>query len=86
MPTTEEILQQTRIQVESAVEMERLRHVNQARLEAVRVDLELTRMAHHTLTENKRILPIDQRNITPEEILEFKNTLKSGITSLQDPQ
>jgi hypothetical protein len=86
MPTTEEILQQTRIQVESAVEMERLRFTNQTRIEAARIDIELIRMAHHTLTENKRSLPVDQRNITSEEILEFKNSLKSGITSLQDPQ
>lgn len=37
-------------------------------------------IAQATLTENKRTLPVDQRAVSPEEIVEFANALKAAST------
>jgi hypothetical protein len=43
--------------------------------------LETLRIAHATLTENKRNLPVDQRQITAAEITAFADTLNAHINA-----
>jgi len=43
--------------------------------------LEAVRIAHATLTENKRNLPVDQRQITAAEITAFADTLNAHINA-----
>jgi hypothetical protein len=43
--------------------------------------LEAVRIAHATLTENKRSLPVDQRQITAVEITAFADTLNAHINA-----
>lgn len=41
--------------------------------------LDAVRIAHTTLLENKRNLPVEQRQITPAEITAFANSLNSYV-------
>jgi hypothetical protein len=43
--------------------------------------LEAVRIAHITLIENKRNLPVDQRQITAAEITAFADTLNAHINA-----
>jgi hypothetical protein len=43
--------------------------------------LEALRIAHTTLLENKRNLPVDQRQITADEITAFADTLNAHINA-----
>lgn len=68
-------------QIEHQKEMEQLRIAGAKDLEKMRVKLECMRMAHASISDNKRSLPVEQRSITPQEIVDFATVIENSITS-----
>jgi hypothetical protein len=63
------------------IDMENARHANQMAAEQKRTRLEAVRLAKETLIENARNKPIDDRDLTADEITAFANVL---ITYVND--
>ena len=61
------------------MDLEAARQVNQMALEAKRAKLEAVRLAKETLIENRRNLPVDQREVAAADITAFAQTLVSYI-------
>lgn len=82
MPTQEELNTQLEISRQAAAiqrETEEGRVESQKNLIKESAKLEFMRIAHVTLIENKRSLPLSERTITPEEIVEFANALRNSV-------
>jgi len=81
MPTVEELLAQKEMidyNVNKQKEVEQMRIQSAVQMENSRNRAELIRMAHSTILANKSVMPVDQRQITAEEILAFAKTLEEG--------
>ena len=61
------------------MDLEAARQQNQLALEAKRAKLEAVRLAKETLIENRRNLPVDQREVAAADITTFAQTLVSYI-------
>lgn len=82
MPTVEEIQAQQaviKMQQDHQAAQEQFRATTAKELEVLRSKMELMRMAHTTLIENKRALPVEQRQITTQEILDMATALEAGV-------
>lgn len=92
MPTVEELqLQVATLRAEldrrdSVLEAQRAMEADRAaaNLKLKKIDLEADclRIAHNTLMENKRSLPVGERNITAEELKQMKDALINSMSSL----
>lgn len=82
MATAEELAAQAdiaRIGAQAQRELELKRIKSASALEERRTKLDLIRIAHTTLTENKKALPVTERVITIEEILAFADQLEGSL-------
>lgn len=61
------------------MDMEAARHANQMAMQAKQAKLEAVRLAKETLIENRRNLPVDQREVAAADITVFAQTLVSYI-------
>lgn len=79
MALTAEQQAQVDIQAATQIAVENARHINQLALETKRAKLEAVRLAKETLIENRRNLPVDQREVAAADITAFAQTLVSYI-------
>lgn len=63
------------------IDLENVRQANQIALEAKRAKLEAVRLAKETLIENRRNMPVDQREVSAADITAYANTLVSYINN-----
>ena len=61
--------------------LENLRYANQVAMVVKQNKLEAIRIAQHTLIENRRNMPVDQREITAADITAYATTLMNYINS-----
>ena len=69
--------QQAQVDIQLAVE--NARHANNMAQQAKQAKLEAVRLAKETLIENRRNLPVDQREVAAADITVFAQTLVSYI-------
>lgn len=63
------------------IDLENLRQANQIALEEKRAKLESVRLAKETLIENRRNMPVDERQVSAADIVAYANTLVSYINN-----
>ena len=68
-------------QVDIQVAIDAARTAGQVEADAKRAKLEAVRLAKETLIENRRNLPVDQREVTATDITSFANTLVSYVNA-----
>jgi hypothetical protein len=68
-------------QVDIQVAIDAARTAGQVEADAKRAKLEAVRLAKETLIENRRNLPVDQREVTAADITSFANTLVSYVNA-----
>lgn len=71
--------QQAQLDIQTATET--LRHNNQMIVMAAQQKLDAFRLAQHTLIENARSKPADEREITPADIAAFANALVAAANA-----
>ena len=68
-------------QVDIQVAIDAARTAGQVEADAKRAKLEAVRLAKETLIENRRNLPVDQREVTATDITSFANTLVTYVNA-----
>jgi hypothetical protein len=68
-------------QIDSQLAVEAVRQANQMEMVAKQAKLEGLRIAQVTLLENSRSKPVNERDITAEDIIAFANTLAASVNS-----
>jgi hypothetical protein len=68
-------------QVDIQIAIDAARTVGQVEADAKRAKLEAVRLAKETLIENRRNLPVDQREVTATDITSFANTLVTYVNA-----
>jgi hypothetical protein len=68
-------------QVDIQIAIDAARTAGQVEADAKRAKLEAVRLAKETLIENRRNLPVDQREVTAADITSFANTLVSYVNA-----
>jgi len=71
--------QQALVEMQAAVQI--AVHAAQNAEAAKQRKLDNVRIAHTTLLENKRNLPVEQRQITPAEIIAFADSLNNYVNA-----
>lgn len=71
--------QQAQVDVQVAIDTARAADLVAA--DAKRARIEALRMAKETLIENRRNLPVDQREVTAADITAFANTLVAYVNA-----
>lgn len=62
-------------------EIDALRSTQNTQAELVRLKLEAVRMAKEVLVENAKVKPVDQRQVTEQDIINFANALIAFTTN-----
>jgi len=73
------LIAQTNATQSSTLQAEQERREHEIQMEARRTKLELLRTAKEALTENKKNLPVSERQITEADIISFAETLHEFI-------
>jgi hypothetical protein len=68
-------------QVDIQIAIDAARTAGQVEADAKRAKLEAVRLAKETLIENRRNLPVDQREVTATDITSFANTLVTYVNA-----
>jgi hypothetical protein len=68
-------------QVDIQIAIDAARTAGQVEADARRAKLEAVRLAKETLIENRRNLPVDQREVTAADITSFANTLVAYVNA-----
>lgn len=66
-------------QADIQIAVENARHANQMAMQAKQAKLEAVRLAKETLIENRRNMPVDQREVAAADITAFAQTLVSYV-------
>lgn len=68
-------------QIDSQLAVEAVRQANQLEMVSKQAKIEGLRIAQVTLLENSRSKPVNERDITAEDIIAFANTLAASVNS-----
>ena len=69
------------LQIEFNNSLENTRHANEIAQKLLNAKVEAVRLAKETLTENRRNLPVSEREISAEEIIDYAETILTYIKS-----
>lgn len=80
-PEQQNLLDFQKAQFELQSSQDTARREAEKEAETRRIKLELLRTAKETLIENKRNLPVSEREVTEAEIIAYANTLYQNISN-----